>query len=136
MMIRVVLAIVVSVILVSCGAGRATPYTVAVTLDEWSIHLGQAVVAGPLVTVSMLNSGARQHELAIWRSPEEQGRPGIPTDLPAEHRAGNLVWLPPLASGSARDASVDLRPGRYLLLCGIPDHYRAGMHAALEVSWP
>jgi uncharacterized cupredoxin-like copper-binding protein len=31
-------------------------------------------------------------------------------------------------------ATVTLRPGRYELLCKVPGHYAAGMHAELDVA--
>lgn len=39
-----------------------------------------------------------------------------------------------LTSGSVGWVTVTLKPGRYELVCNLPNHYSDGMHAELTIS--
>jgi uncharacterized cupredoxin-like copper-binding protein len=39
-----------------------------------------------------------------------------------------------LAPGKSATLSVNLTPGRYVLVCNIPGHYKHGMHASVTVQ--
>jgi uncharacterized cupredoxin-like copper-binding protein len=36
--------------------------------------------------------------------------------------------------GSDQDFEVNLTPGKYVVICNLPQHYDSGMHAALTVE--
>jgi uncharacterized cupredoxin-like copper-binding protein len=36
--------------------------------------------------------------------------------------------------GATKQLAVDLKPGRYVLVCNIPGHYKLGMRTAVVVS--
>jgi uncharacterized cupredoxin-like copper-binding protein len=44
------------------------------------------------------------------------------------------IGVEDITAGSTRDLTVDLQPGRYVLVCNIPGHYKLGMHTALTAS--
>ncbi len=103
-------------------------------LDEWTITLGhegeekELTVPARPVTFEIHNEGQSVHELAVIR-----------TELPAddlpqkggavdEAAAGELLGRTEyLASGAADVLTLDLEPGRYVLICNIPGHYQQGM---------
>ena len=37
-------------------------------------------------------------------------------------------------AGTTKQLTVDLTPGRYVLLCNLPGHYKLGMETGLTVS--
>ena len=39
-----------------------------------------------------------------------------------------------LAAGETKTVTIDLKPGRYILLCNLPGHYKAGMYHTFVVQ--
>jgi uncharacterized cupredoxin-like copper-binding protein len=42
--------------------------------------------------------------------------------------------IPGLNKGDSKDLTVDLKPGKYVVICNLPTHYQLGMHAAFTVK--
>ena len=99
------------------------------------------------VTFKLANTGAIEHELIVIRTDLDSG--ALPTDgdgAAEEHGA-----VAPEGAGHAGDehsgahvgahvpagekatVTVRLKPGNYALVCNLPGHYDAGMHANLTV---
>jgi uncharacterized cupredoxin-like copper-binding protein len=122
-----------------CGvAGRAgaqTPAsTVKVTERDFQIKAPRELKAGE-VRLSVYNQGPDQHELIVVREgtkPLPFRRDGLTIDEDAVQgsKAGGLE---PGAAESRRTLDLDLRPGRYVLLCNMYGHYLGGMHTQLVV---
>jgi uncharacterized cupredoxin-like copper-binding protein len=39
-----------------------------------------------------------------------------------------------VATGESTSLTVDLDPGAYVLICNVPEHYRAGMYIGFTVA--
>jgi uncharacterized cupredoxin-like copper-binding protein len=39
-----------------------------------------------------------------------------------------------LGSGAIKRLTLDLKPGRYVLICNLATHYQSGMHTELTVT--
>src|SRR5919106_804615 len=113
-----------------------------VTLREWSVALAQPTVKAGKVYFLAENAGPdHPHELAVIRT--DLG----PLDLPFEQNmipedqvdiVGEIEEFAPHSSASL---TVELTPGKYLLVCNITEedpeigsHYKKGMVAALTVE--
>ena len=99
--------------------------------------------AGPISLV-VSNVGWRTHELVILpfatgaavgqRVPGSDGKVSETGSVgEASRRCGSGVG-DGLTSGSVGWVTVTLTPGRYELLCNLPNHYADGMHAELTIS--
>jgi uncharacterized cupredoxin-like copper-binding protein len=81
------------------------------------------------------NKGPDAHELIIVR---DNGQLPLRADGMTVNEKGlekQIVGtLEPGPSGDIRDLRVDLKPGRYVLLCNMYGHYMGGMHSAIEVT--
>jgi uncharacterized cupredoxin-like copper-binding protein len=103
-------------------------------------------VAAGMVTLDVVNEGAIEHEVVLIRTDGDSG--ALPTDASgaaledaavtphgSEHGTGegNHHAGVHYASGSGGTITVGLKPGRYAVVCNIPGHYQAGMHANLDV---
>lgn len=97
----------------------------SITADRSSVPAGHLVFA-------IHNAGSIVHELVVVRTDlagNELAYDGAAlqatvTDRVAEREA--------IVAGATKRLSVDLTPGRYVLICNIPGHYAAGMRVALE----
>jgi uncharacterized cupredoxin-like copper-binding protein len=114
---------------------NATGVTVKVTLREWEITPSQRHQRAGKVTFVAHNAGKLEHELVVIRS----NRPA--NDLPRDGRdaseTGSQGEIGGVMPGMTGRVTLDLRPGRYVLICNRSDHdghYEHGMFAAFTVS--
>jgi len=103
----------------------------------------RTVRAGP-VTLVAVNRGTRPHELVVLALPKGQpaGARAVAADDTVDE-SGSLGEAsrscaagagPGIAPGATGWVTVNLRPGRYELVCNRPGHYRAGMVAEFNVQ--
>jgi uncharacterized cupredoxin-like copper-binding protein len=104
------------------------------TLDEYSITLSEAAVTAGPQTFSVTDRGQIAHQFLVLRTER------TPDDLPVAKDGivkldakgiDTVAELELLSPGERQPLEVDLRPGRYALICNIAGHYASGMHTAL-----
>lgn len=92
-----------------------------VKADEYSFDPGRVTVTGAAKTgavklkIDLDNRGDLAHNLKVEKDGKEIG--GTPT----------------FQSGETRSGSVELKPGRYTMVCTVGDHAARGMKGELEV---
>lgn len=131
----------------ACGGGGAPPPptltgSVHVHLDEWSVLPEPAAIEGPVTaTFEGHNHGEFPHQVVVIRTNDppdalriERGKVDV-DDAGEEMLAFDVPAADPDQGVEGRQiGTVDLRPGRYVIICNIAGHYQQGMYAALEVS--
>jgi uncharacterized cupredoxin-like copper-binding protein len=145
------LVMAVAVGIVACGGGGPSnksnapvTSTVTVSLKEWSVEASAQQVKPGTVTFVVSNAGTMPHDFVVIKSdlPPEQ----LPVDADGrviESKVNTLGRIDAFAAGSTQSLSLDLTPGKYLLICNVVDasgskpvsHYRNGMVASLLVSF-
>lgn len=99
-----------------------TPDTLSVPAGKVSFHVTNA---DPSITHEMLvvhaqgDSFGLPYDFAISRVIENQ------IDKPGE--------VPDIQAGTSGDVTLDLPPGRYVLMCNLVAHFQAGMHTLIDV---
>jgi uncharacterized cupredoxin-like copper-binding protein len=135
---RVVIAAATALVLLAgCAAQGAQPGTggqVSVTLTDTGVTLAQASVNSGPVTFKVKNAGSIEHELVVVRTDIAQDKiqpdadePGKMSEEGAQGESGDL------AAGLTKDFTLNLSPGKYVLMCNQPGHYMVGMHIAFVV---
>lgn len=127
------------------GATAATPRTVGVTLADSRLTADVRTVSAGEVTFKARNAGSTDHELLVIRTELGADRLGPPARrrfaglyvVGAPHIHGEET--PGLRSrhvtpGRTRTDRVTLKPGRYVLFCGLPGHYESGQRTELRVT--
>jgi hypothetical protein len=149
-----------ALVAVACaqGAGGGGGGTVGVALQEWAVIPAQTSVAAGPVTFNVENTGPdHPHELVVIRTDLE------PNALPTTHEGGVdeegegieiIGEIEEFPAGETREATFDLEPGSYVLVCnvvaeagehggdaedgehmgGMEVHYKMGMFAAFTVE--
>jgi uncharacterized cupredoxin-like copper-binding protein len=132
------LAVLAAVALTAAGiaanapAGSTAPRAVKVVLKEWTLKPSAATVpAGPVIFV-VHNTGGIPHEFVVVRTNRHHHALAMHGGQAVE--AGQLGEIGELKPGQAKRLTVRLRPGKYVLLCNLPGHYKAGQYAALRVT--
>jgi uncharacterized cupredoxin-like copper-binding protein len=132
----------------ACGDGEppapALTGDVHVHLDEWSVTPDPASIDGPVtVTFEGHNHGELPHQVVVIRTdkpadalPVKRGKVDV-DDAGQEFLSIDVPAADPDAGVEGRQVgTVDLQPGRYVLICNIAGHYQQGMRAAFEVTKP
>jgi uncharacterized cupredoxin-like copper-binding protein len=122
-----------------CGADERAAdaaRTVRVTERDFRIKVSPRVVSAGQLRFAVDNKGPVSHELLIVRANAAllplRGD-GITVDEDAvEHNTAGV--LEPGAPGQTRQLTVNLRPGRYELICNMFGHYLGGMRTPLVVE--
>jgi uncharacterized cupredoxin-like copper-binding protein len=143
-----------SLLLAACGSGSgktsgttptgagatvkptAAGATVKVTLKEWTLTPDQASVPAGDITFAATNAGTVQHEFVVFK-----------TDLPADalKLSGNAVdeaasgqtkvdEIAEFAPGTTKTLTLNLQPGKYVLICNVAGHYQQGVSSAFTVT--
>ncbi len=141
---------VVAVAISACGAAAtpkptapAGPTTVDVTFQEWEIVPSVAEVTAGQVTFNAKNiSTKEEHEMVVVKT--DLGLFDLPKGSNGkvdEEGAGMTAVgeIAETAAGASGTVTLDLTPGKYLLICNIVDadgtaHYGSGMSTAFTVK--
>ncbi|MCI0553602.1 MAG: cupredoxin domain-containing protein [Anaerolineae bacterium] len=126
-----VLLLVLSQILVACGGGGEPVTTVDIDMTEQKFTPDEFTVpAGAEITLNLTNSGVEYHELTVLMRGAKVGekfdKEGNSTDY----------WTVGVFSGDSKTVTFTApsEPGKYVIQCGMPGHYQAGMVATLYIK--
>jgi uncharacterized cupredoxin-like copper-binding protein len=105
-------------------------------IEHMRIVLDRDVVKPGRVTLKTENlSKSLVHAVLIAR---DNGRSDLPydarRDVVAERRAHSLGEVADLPAGKSGSLTLDLKPGKYVLFCNEPGHYKDGMVTHLTVA--
>lgn len=121
--------------LAACSPVAAGATEVVVHETVFDITLMPDTVPAGKITFVVSNPSLMRHEFLVIKSNR------APTDLPLWPNGrvnedvvdiiNTIEDVPPHGSGSL---TLTLDPGRYVLICNLPEHYGQGMHAELVVT--
>jgi plastocyanin len=122
-------AAICACLLASCGGGDEQPakgravtgpadHGVTITAREYSFDPAKVVVTGGggKLRITLANRGSLAHDVRVLKG----GR--------------DLGGTQSFEGRRPHSATVDLKPGRYRLICSVGDHAQLGMRASLEVK--
>jgi uncharacterized cupredoxin-like copper-binding protein len=134
-------AVALVIFLTACGGGGAKE--VKVSLKEWSVAPEVAQVKPGKVRFVVANDGTEPHELVIIRSDLSPGALPVVEGKVDEEKVDIVDEIEPFAAGTTERKTVELKAGKYLLICNIVEkppgeavesHYEKGMRTAFLVS--
>jgi uncharacterized cupredoxin-like copper-binding protein len=102
---------------------------------EWHVKLSLTSAPTGPVTFVVRDAGKLAHMFIVLRTNLAAAKlpmKGAQVDL---KRAGKVAGeIRDIAPGKAARLTVTLKPGRYVLLCNFPAHYKSGQFAAFRVT--
>jgi uncharacterized cupredoxin-like copper-binding protein len=107
--------------------------TVDATLKEWSITTKSPTVNAGKVTFIATNAGSAPHQLTVLKTDKPEGSLATNGEVSVKDSVGEVATVDPGSSGKTVPA-LDLKPGKYVLICNLPGHYAQGMHTSLTVK--
>ena len=125
--------------LAACGGPQqvagASGGTVTGTLSDMKITLNKTTIPAGVVTFSLKNTGTVTHELVVLKT--DTAADAIPADPDEQGKVeedGSQGESGDLDKGETKTFSLNLDPGKYVLICNEPGHYMAGMRVAFTVT--
>ena len=118
----------------SSSAGGSDSGGVSATEKDFEIDLATSTASAGSVTFNISNEGPSTHEFVIVQTDD------APDALPTkdgevdEDKLTVVDEQEDIAPSTTATLTTDLDAGSYVIICNIPGHYEAGMHAALTVS--
>ncbi len=120
----------------SSGTPAAGGTTVNATLKQWTLSLDKSSATSGEVTFSATNSGTIDHEFVVFKTdlaPDALPLSGSSVDEQASGvtKKDEIAEFSP---GTTKTLTLNLDPGKYVLICNVPGHYQQGLHAAFTVT--
>src|SRR4051812_4593456 len=115
----------------SKSAAPAAAGPVKVRLTDFKIAPSASTVSAGKVTFAATNAGKDEHEMVVVRTNKQpsQLRKGNEAS-----EAGSVGEISETKPGASKQVTLNLEPGRYVLLCNVPGHFMAGMYTTLTVK--
>ena len=137
----VLIATLVALALACSGGGSTTD--VKVSLNEWSVAPDVAVAKAGKIRFVARNDGKEPHEFVIVQTDLAPAALPVVEGKVDEEKVKVIDEIEPFASGETETKTVNLKAGKYVLICNIVErvpgqqvksHYENGMRIALTVS--
>jgi uncharacterized cupredoxin-like copper-binding protein len=116
------------------GASAATSATgVTVKLKEFTLTPAVKTTKSGKVTFVVTNLGKLEHEMVVMKTNVPPGK--LPLNaknrVPEKSIVGEAGDIEP---GQTKKLTLTLKSGKYVLLCNLAGHYKAGQYAGLTVK--
>ena len=128
-----IMAVLLSLSLASCGGVGGASDTINVTMTDFQFQPNQFTVpAGQEITFSSANNGAVVHNFVVMKLGTSAGDFFDDEDIP------NVYWEVEIPPGGSVDTSFTApsEPGDYEVVCRTEGHIISGMTAKLTVVPP
>ncbi len=109
----------------------AAATAVAIVLKEWSIAASTKSITAGKVTFVVRNAGKMKHEFVVIRSARHHHLLQMTGQQASE--VGVKGEIEPFGPGTTKRLTLTLAPGKYVLICNMPGHYKRGQYLAFTV---
>jgi uncharacterized cupredoxin-like copper-binding protein len=118
-------------------APPATP-VVAVTEKDFNISPSVTEAPGGLIDFTVTDNGPSEHEFLIFQADMAPDQLPLGADGRVDESNANISKVfdsgANIPVGQTKTFHAALVPGKYVLVCNLPGHYKAGMHTAFTLS--
>lgn len=127
------LLVFVAVVALAASAGATGSKTVvSVRLIEFKLLPSPSKAARGAVTFMAKNSGKINHQLVVLKTNVPPAKLAVKNAKAVE--TGKVGSIRVVKPGKTAALTLQLKAGKYVLLCNLAGHYQAGQRAALTVS--
>ena len=106
--------------------------TVTVVMKDRSFQSSTRTVPAGKVMFVVRNAGTIEHEFVVLRTDRHHHLLSMKSQQASE--AGAKGEIEEFASGRTKRLTLTLAPGKYVLLCNLPGHYKRGQFISLVVT--
>lgn len=105
---------------------------VRVTEREFTLKPARASAPPGPVTFVVRNAGKLEHEFVVLKT--KLGPARLPQRGTKAAEPGRVGKIAPFDPGTTKRLTLNLKAGRYVLICNVPTHYKAGQRSAFRVG--
>ncbi len=113
-------------------AAAAGTAVVNVKLSDFKIAPSKASAKAGKVTFVVKNAATMEHEMVVIKTTLKASK--LPVKGGQASEKGSVGEAEDIAGGKTKRLTLTLKKGHYALICNVPGHYQAGMHADFTVS--
>lgn len=107
---------------------------IAVQASEMKFVLSAASAPAGKVTFDVKNVGTVKHEMVVIKTDTPAGDLPVTNGKVDESGSIGEVESDELGPGQSVSKAFKMKAGHYALICALPGHYEAGMHADFQVQ--
>jgi uncharacterized cupredoxin-like copper-binding protein len=116
----------------SASSSRAvTDGRTTVSMADYQFKPSALSVRGGTLRVTANNDGGESHEFVVIRTTKAPN--GLPMKGDQASEAGAIGEIPEQKPGRRVSHTFTLKPGKYVYICNVPGHYKAGMYGTVVV---
>lgn len=108
--------------------------TVSASLGEYFIKLDKSSAPAGRVTFKVANDGKIKHEFVVIKTNLAPGKLPSKGGEADEEVGTSPGEIPSVAPGESKTLTVQLKPAKYVLICNLPGHYKAGQYTGINVK--
>ena len=126
-------ALMAAVVVVVSPVGASPAKTlVKVQLKEFKVLPSPLTAKRWYVSFSVKNTGKIDHELVVLKTNVPPAK--LPVKGGKAVETGRVGRVGPLKPGASKSLTLNMKPGKYVLLCNLPGHYQAGQRIGFTVT--
>lgn len=114
------------------AAGAGNPSVKATLVEFKLIRAPKQVAKSGKVTFVVKNAGKIPHEFVVLRTDRPASKLSVKNGRAVE--TGRVTRIGGLKPGLTKTLTLNLKPGRYALICNLPGHYTSGQFADFTVG--
>ena len=114
------------------ASGFGSNASVGVSLKEFKVIPTVKSVQAGKVTFVVRNTGRVTHEMVVVKTAKAPG--SLAGTGKEASEKGSVGEVADLKAGKSAKLTLALKPGKYVLLCNLPGHYKAGQYVGFTVK--
>jgi uncharacterized cupredoxin-like copper-binding protein len=115
----------------AASPNHAAANAVTIKATEYAFAPSAVTVKAGKVKLTLDNEGKIEHEVVLLKGGQAAGSLKVKGGRVSEDTSVGEVSE--TAAGAKKSVTLDLQPGRYVLVCNIAGHYQGGMFGTLTV---
>lgn len=113
-------------------SGAAVDGKITVKATEFAFAPMDITAAAGKLEITLVNDGDAPHELVVLKTDAAADALQVSDGRVSED--DSVGEVEEVEGGETGTATLDLKPGRYVIVCNVPGHYMKGMRGTLTVS--
>ena len=130
----------VGLLLAACGgaqqAGAPAGSQVIVEMTDYRVTVNVASVQAGSTKIGVRNLASQMHSFEVLKTDLPHDKLPIDGVSAKAKEDGKVGGIESIAPGGSASVTLDLAPGKYVLICNVAGHYQLGMHISFTVDAP
>src|SRR6476619_5075896 len=104
------------------STASADPGALSVKMTEFAFTPQDVTAKAGKVTITAPNDGKVAHELVVLKTDADPGK--LPMKDGEVDESTSVGEIPDVPAGGSKSVTLQLKPGRYAMVCNLPGHYK------------